>query len=309
MIPAMQALATTLITSLLLGALATDTSAAPEALQRVRANGVELHYLARGQGEPIVFVHGGLSDYREWAPVAESLADRYRTITYSRRYNHPNDNPVAPNHSAVVEADDLAALLRELRLGRAHVVGVSYGALTALHLGLRHPELVRSLVLVEPPLMRWLPDLPGGAPVYDRFMATMWNPTGRAFREGKPDEALRLTVEYFIGPGAGEPMPAELRAALLPNLREWQALTTSADALTYVKPADVRRLKRPVLVVTGERTYDIAKILDPELARLLPSARRTIISEGTHEMCTEHPDRCADAIRSFLGRLETRPAP
>jgi non-heme chloroperoxidase len=119
-----------------IGNTARETSPPPAKVQTLltaRVNGVELHYLDRGQGEPIVFVHGGLTDYREWEPVAKQLQNEYRTITYSRRYNFPNDNPLSmTDHSAIVEAADLAALNRYLHLGPMHVVGVSYGAYTAL---------------------------------------------------------------------------------------------------------------------------------------------------------------------------------
>jgi non-heme chloroperoxidase len=72
-----------------------------EALLKAHVNGVALYYLDRGQGEPIVFVHGGLADYREWDPLAKQLVNEYRTITYSRRYNFPNDNRLsAPDHLA-----------------------------------------------------------------------------------------------------------------------------------------------------------------------------------------------------------------
>ena len=97
-----------------------------------------------------------------------------------------------------------------------------------------------------------------------------------------------------------------MRDGLLANVREWQALTTSADAFTHVEPAEVQTLKRPALVMTGEKTYAIAKIVDPRLASLLPRAERTIIPDGTHEMCTEYPDRCAAAIRAFLSRSAVR---
>ena len=65
------------------------------------------------------------------------------------------------DYSAIVDADDLAALIRKLKLAPAHIVGVSYGAYVALFLAARHPELVRSLVLSEPPVLRWLPELGG----------------------------------------------------------------------------------------------------------------------------------------------------
>src|SRR5579872_354465 len=73
-------------------------------------DGVELHYEERGQGIPVVFVHGSLSDGSYWhdqlAPFAEA---GFRAIAYSRRYNFPNNNKPRPGYSAIVDADDLAA--------------------------------------------------------------------------------------------------------------------------------------------------------------------------------------------------------
>jgi pimeloyl-ACP methyl ester carboxylesterase len=273
-----------------------------DGLRKVRVNGVELHYADRGAGDPIIFIHGGLMDYREWEPVASELAAGYRTILYSRRYNHPNQNPLRGDHSARVEADDLAAFIRALRLPRARVVGVSYGAYTALLLALRHRELVHTLVLVEPPLLRWLPDLPGGKPVFDRLMSDMWRPAGRAFKARDTTEALRVTLDYFAGPGSLDQIPPEFRARLLSNIREWEALTTSADAFPAVARRDVQRLTLPVLVLSGGRTYPIAKLIDPELALLLPNAQHTVIPDGTHDVCSEQPPACAAAIRAFLTR-------
>jgi pimeloyl-ACP methyl ester carboxylesterase len=232
--------------------------------------------------------------------VAELLSG-YRTITYSRRYNFPNDNPLSgTDHSAQVEAADLAALNRHLRLGRTHVVGVSYGAYTAIMLALRHPEMVRTLTLVEPPLIRWLPDLPGGSVLFDQFYAGTWQPAGQAFRKGDPKEALRVTLDYFVGPGSADTIPAEMRTALLGNLREWQALTTSSDAFPPVSREQIRKLPMPVLMLSGGKTYPMLRLVDAELERQLAHGRRQVIPDGTHDVCTEQPSVCAAAIRAFL---------
>src|SRR5687768_10443195 len=61
-------------------------------VKKVHVNGVELHYVDRGQGEPVVFIHGGLVDYRMWDAQTEAFSRKYRTIAYSRRYNFPNTN-------------------------------------------------------------------------------------------------------------------------------------------------------------------------------------------------------------------------
>jgi pimeloyl-ACP methyl ester carboxylesterase len=102
---------------------------------KVRVRGVELHYIELGQGEPVVLLHGGQGDYRSWGPQIKAFSQHYRVISYSRRYNYPNNNPLtAKNHSAYVEAEDLRALIRKLKLGRVHLVGTSIGAFTALAL-------------------------------------------------------------------------------------------------------------------------------------------------------------------------------
>ena len=291
-----------------IGGVAPGVPTADPSLAAARVNGVTLHYVDRGTGVPIVFVHGGLVDYREWGPVADSLADAYRTITYSRRYNYPNDNPLtSTDHSALVEAADLTGLIRTQRLGAVHLVGVSYGAYTALLVALNQPELVRSLVLVEPPLLRWLPDLPEGQRLYDEFVGGTWEPVGLAFRRGDTTEAMRLTLDFFIGPGGLDTLPAELRSVLFANVREWQALTTSRDAFPAISRAEVRRLDRPVLMISGGRSYPMLRAIDAELERQLPRVRRKVVAGGTHDVCTEQPIVCAREIRSFLASQAVRP--
>jgi pimeloyl-ACP methyl ester carboxylesterase len=133
-------------------------------------NGTNLHYIVRGHGDPIIFVHGGLEDIRVWEPHVDHFSTQQHAIAYSRRYNYPNEvNWVNSAHSALTEAEDLAALLTSLNLMSVHLVGASYGAYTALVLALRRPDLVRSLVLAEPSLIHWLPDLSGGQAVYNNF--------------------------------------------------------------------------------------------------------------------------------------------
>ncbi len=269
-------------------------------LSTVRVNGVQLHYQDRGEGEPIVFVHGGLVDYREWGAVAQQLDDRYRTITYSRRYNYPNTNPLtSTDHSAIVEGEDLAALVRELGLGPVNLVGVSYGAYTAMFATLRHPGLVRSLTIVEPPLMRWAPGLSGGDKLHDQFFA-MWHASRDAFVRGDPVAALRVALDWFVGPDSMGQLPPEDLAVLMSNIKEWRALTTSSDAFPLITPDEVRGIEIPVLMISGGRSYPILQLIDAEIEKQLANGRRVIVPEGTHDVCSEQSAVCAEAIRAFL---------
>ena len=93
-------------------------------------SGIVLHYVDQGKGTSVIFVHGSLSDGGYWADQISPFSEHYRAIAYSRRYNYPNTNPARAGYSAVVDAEDLAALIRTLHLGKVVVVGHSYGALT-----------------------------------------------------------------------------------------------------------------------------------------------------------------------------------
>ncbi len=95
-------------------------AAAPEIKAVTVSEGVELHYVEMGKGEPIVFVHGSF-----WNPQLAPFAEKFHVIAYSRRYNQPNTNKPKAGYSAVGDADDLAGLIEKLHLGKANVIGHS----------------------------------------------------------------------------------------------------------------------------------------------------------------------------------------
>jgi pimeloyl-ACP methyl ester carboxylesterase len=183
--------------SLLLCAQAIGQSGQPT---KIHVRGIELHYIEQGQGEPLILLHGGQGDYRSWEPQMKVLSLQYRVVSYSRRYHYPNNNPLmAKYHSAYTEADDLAAFIRKLGLGRVHLIGTSIGAFTALVLAVKHPEMVRSLVLAEPPVHEWVRDSPNGAAAYKEFMTTIWEPATKVFKTGDDEGAMKILVDGFIG--------------------------------------------------------------------------------------------------------------
>jgi non-heme chloroperoxidase len=270
-------------------------------LQAAKVNGVELHYIDQGTGVPVVFVHGGLADYREFAPIAEALAQGYRTVTYSRRHSFPNNNPhPKSDHSMLREVEDLAALIETLELGPVHVVGGSYGAYTSLMLALQRPDLARSVIAAEPPLLHWLAGIEGGREAYDHFHDTVMRPSIAAFAASDPLGALAVAVEYFAGPNGMEQIPVEFRDMLLANLDDWRAITTAPHIFPPVTRDEMSAITRPVLLISGGKTAAVHRLIDPELARVIPGAARVVIEEGSHDMCSEQPEACAAVIGSFI---------
>lgn len=278
--------------------------------KKVRVNGAELHYIEQGKGVAVIFVHGGLDDYRVWQPQMEAFSQRYRTVAYSRRYNYPNRLTALRNaYSAIIDADDLAVLIKKLKLAPANIVGVSYGAYVALFLAARHPELVRSLVLSEAPVLRWLPGMEGGNPLFTEFMTKVWAPAARGFREGN-EAVVKAAVDGFGALGYSgtdqqmtfATLPPEVRSLLVENADEWRALTISKDAFPDLPLSAVRRIKVPTLLLSGQRSLMLHRMIDSQLERLLPQRERIILSKATHEMWNEYPEECRSAALGFFAK-------
>jgi pimeloyl-ACP methyl ester carboxylesterase len=115
---------------------------------------VQLYYEVRGSGPPVLFIMGATGDAGHFSTVAEQLADEFTAVTYDRRGNSRSSRPLGWDTTTVEEqADDAAGLLRALELAPAAVFGSSSGAICALSLLVRHPELVRGAILHEPPML------------------------------------------------------------------------------------------------------------------------------------------------------------
>src|SRR4030095_10498070 len=102
---------------------------APE-IKSILINGDSIHYIDIGKGDPVVFVHGSLGDFRTWAGQMDTFAKNHRVIAYSRRFAYPNKQVIndSADYTVIPHAKDLAEFIKALKLGPVHLVGHSYGA-------------------------------------------------------------------------------------------------------------------------------------------------------------------------------------
>jgi non-heme chloroperoxidase len=297
----MRALSTGIV--FLLGSvLANAQTAGP---QRVVVDGIELHYIEQGRGEPLILLHGGQGDYRAWRQHMEELSPHYRVISYSRRYHYPNKNPIQADYSALVDARDLAALITELELGAVHLVGTSYGAFTALALAIEHPRMVRTLVLAEPPILTWAKDSPKGDALYRDFMARTHEKAAPAFSDGDDERALRTFIDAFDGNGTFSSLPNERRASILENVGYFKAITLSSDPYPNLPKDSVARVNMPALVVRGENTHDLDILVSDKLVQALPRAQLVVVPGAGHGSPRQNPRAFLDAVFAFLRSKES----
>ncbi|WP_224245478.1 alpha/beta fold hydrolase [Hyalangium gracile] len=113
-----------------------------------KVNGIELYYEIHGKGRPLVLLHGGLGSSSMFGDNLKALAKHYQVIAVDLQ-GHGRTADIDRPLSVELMADDVAALIQHLKLGRADVFGYSLGGGVALLVGIRHPEVVNKLVIVS----------------------------------------------------------------------------------------------------------------------------------------------------------------
>jgi pimeloyl-ACP methyl ester carboxylesterase len=279
-------------------------------------NHVSLEYEESGAGEPVVLVHGGVSDHRIWQAQRLALGHQYRAIAYSCRYHWPND-PASPGaeHSVAIHVEDLRALVRTLAAGPVHLVGNSFGGLLCLLVAIRAPELVRSLVLLEPfvlPFFVSLPPKPLGllrlamrhprmAAAVVQFGAGGLGPAQAAFKRGDLERGLQLFMGAVLGPYGADRMTPARRTQARDNLETFAAQLVHTD-FALLDQEELRHVTVPTLLLSGEQSPPLMRLLVDRLHELLPCAERVDIPDASHDAHVDNPDAVTSAILTFLRR-------
>ena len=266
--------------------------------EHVRAGDLDIWTERVGEG-PDVLLIGGLGDTVEsWQFQLDGLADRYRLTAFDNRGAGRTAMPDGPV-SVEAMADDAAGVLRALDVDAAHVAGFSGGSIVAQELVLRHPELVRSLVLQstwpapDPFLrswglfVRWLID---AAPSERAFLEGffLWIYTARAHNAGLVDQIIDDVLAF-----PHKQAPEDLRRFLDAFLEH-----DTTDRLVKVEA--------PTLVVAGGRDMTSRPELCRAVAELIPGARFELLAEEAHQPFQEVPDQWNALVDGFWREVELR---
>lgn len=274
-------------------------------LKQTTVNDAIINYIDKGNGDAVLFIHGGLEDYRTWDAQIDTFSKKYRVISYSRRFNYPNNNTKSvKDYSAISEAADAAAVIQKLNIGKVHVVGHSFGGLIALFLAKQHPDLIKSLTLSEPALVSWLTYTDSGKILHKNFYNELWKPVKAAFDSKDTSAVLRHTLIYFAGADVLDKLPPEFKTQLVANIPEWYAITYSKKAFSDYKKKYLKEIKVPVLLLTAGQTLPLLKLTNSELKQALPNAKHFHLAEGTHDYWMSHPKDMGNAVLNFLDTIK-----
>jgi non-heme chloroperoxidase len=275
----------------------------------LEVNGADLAYIEAGRGELVLFVHGSLGSLSDFNDQLDAFSEHYRVVAYSRRFHPPNAvDGLDTIYAAERHARDLETVIRNLEERSAHIIGSSYGAYIALILALRRPATVRSLVLAEPPILPLLQLSPLGVRLSKEFFQTAIVPSRTGFENGDAEEGVRKFVDGIIGrPGSFDAIPDEARGRLLeaaPELR----LEFCTDSSRYMPDLDLgklRTLPTPTLLLQGEHSPRLFKLILNELERTLPNNERVIIPRTGHSLHLGNPAHFNRIVLRFLERARS----
>ncbi|HYC37202.1 MAG TPA: alpha/beta hydrolase [Usitatibacter sp.] len=280
-------------------------NAAARGTTRVRAaDGTELHCECTGDGTAVVFVHEFAGDHRTWEPQVRRFSRSHRCVTFGARGYPPSEVPrEAARYSQDLARGDVIAVMDSLGIERAHLVGHSMGAYTALHVGIHHPERCLSITAAG---CGW-----GSSPADAPKVAEVCGDIARMFREEPLDVAadkyanapMRLTFKAKDPRGFAEfaRMLGEHSAlGLEMTMLNVQAKRPSLGALE----AQLKAMQVPLLVLVGDEDFPC---LDGSLflKRTVPTAALMVVPRSGHTITSEEPDTFNAALAEIFAACES----
>ena len=257
---------------------------------RIRVNDIDVAYSVAGapDAEPVLLIHGLGSSRRDWRLQVPALAPAYRVVAYDVRGHGDSEKPRSRYHMAEL-ADDAVALARGLGLGPVHVVGLSLGGMIGFQMAVDHPDMVRSLTVVN-----------SGPEVVAR--------TVRDWLRLR----LRMFLTWALGPAAighlvgkrlfpkpeQEPLRRAFRDQVASNDRS--AYLNMSRAIVGWSVADrLGRVKCPVLVVSGDRDYTPVAAKAAYVEKMV-DAQLKVIEDSGHATPFDQPEALNRELLAFL---------
>lgn len=251
----------------------------------LKAAEAELFHKEAGAGPPLLLIHGSGCHADVWDNVLGQLGQKARAIAYDRRGYRRSAGPASPPAGYFrAHADDAAALLAALGAAPATIVGWSAGGIIALHLAVAHPQAVRALVLVEPPLH--CKTHPNFFMLRNFIKLNLQKAFGK--RERAAETFFRFAMTYRTGGTGFDRLDPQMRASLL---EQRDTLLAELDAGTgeELKPAELAKVGCPVKILVGELTPDVFRLAAERLHRALPKSELVRVPQAAHALHLDQP--------------------
>lgn len=260
-------------------------------------SGVSVPYVEVGSGEPLVFVHGSLCDYRYWEPQLTALSDGFHCIAPSLSHYWPAAEAwIQKDFGWENHVTELADFIAALNVEPVHLVGHSRGGAVALELARRYPRLVKTLTVADPagPLQV------GESPVTSLPVATnsLRTKIAKMIDGGEVDAGLELFVDSVSMPGVWKRSSDSFRKMAIDNAKTLPL--QFQETLPTLSYETMRDIKCRTLLIEGANSPKLFQNNVGKLSEWIDLAERHTISGASHGMNVSHPGEFNRLIRSFV---------
>ena len=277
----------------------TDPSllAAPELCFATVPSGISVPYVISGSGEPLVFVHGSLCDYRYWISQTEFLSKHFLCVSVSLSHYWPADDAVIQSEFGwKTHVAELAEFIAAMNLGPVHLVGHSRGGCVAFHVAREYPRLVKTLTLADP----------GGPLQIDGMPEASLPPATNVLRtkvadlieNGAIDAGLELFVDSVSMPGFWRKSPASFRTMAIDNAATLPK--QFRDPLPAYSRDAARDVKCRTLLIEGEKSPRMFRNNVEKLADWIDYADKQTIAGASHGMNVAKPGVFNRLVHAFV---------
>lgn len=264
----------------------------------VSVNGTRIAYFECGTGEPVLFVHGSVSDHRFWAPQVRVLSEHYRCIALDQCHFGQSQAGAERTFGLTAHADDLCQFISAVVEGPVHAVATSYGAGVVLASALADPSRFKTLFLHEPFLPSVVTESEDMALLAQarRELAAVV----AALAQHDQARAVELFVDWIASAGAFAHLPQPAQAMALDNART-VALQLASEPPS-VTASQVGALAMPIEITAGEKTKSFFLVQARALHRCLPNSRLTHFADAGHNASLEDAEQFNAALLAHLAR-------
>ncbi|MFX1327672.1 MAG: alpha/beta fold hydrolase [Promethearchaeota archaeon] len=269
-------------------------------------NGINISYEVKGEGFPVIFIHGFGSKQEIWKPQIKELNKNYKIITFDLRGTGRSDRPNFP-YSMKLFADDLKGLMDFLQIKKTHVIGRSFGGMIAQHFALSYPKRLDKLILIATnygrPNTEWVEIIKSNRLQEIQLLEispekAFWNKVRWIFHQNFQKELKNNPKKKYFGLFSAEDLIKE--SAINPSRP--QDIINQAEAMkAHYTLESLDQIKNETLLIAASHDRLTPKSVMIDIHKRIPNSTLKIIEYAGHFMTLSRAPEVNKIILDFLG--------